>query len=186
MLKMMKTLGIVLGLMLCSNLALAQGKIAVISIQKAIINTEAAQGRLNEVRASAAYTESKKEFENLKKQGQDMFEKYQKDREVLSTEQRDEMERKMASIREDIEHVGRKLLAAEQEAGNEILQSMQGNAEQVIGDLIKNEGIGLLLNLDMQSPQQRQPLAWHADSSYDITGKVTDKLNQLDAAQKAP
>ncbi len=186
MVRLAKTFSIALVVMLCSSVTMAQGKIAVISIQKAILNTEAAQTRLNELRATADYVSSKTQFETLKKEGQDMFEKYKKDREVMSKEQRESMEKQMESRREDIEHVGRKLLAAEQEAGNRILVDMQADAETIIGEIIKNDGIGLLLNLDMQVPQQRQPLAWHADSSYDISAKVTDKLNQIAVAQEAP
>ena len=62
--------------------------------------------------------------------------------------------------------------AAEQAAGQALLQDMAPKVQEVLRELIATEGIGLLL--------QRGSVI-HADAGYSITAKVTDKLNQVAA-----
>ena len=66
--------------------------------------------------------------------------------------------------------VQQKLQQAEQQAGQGLLQELSPKVQQVLRDLIKAEGIGLLL---------QQQAVIHADAGYSITAKVTDKLNQM-------
>ncbi len=73
-------------------------------------------------------------------------------------------------MQEDLDHVVGKLQQAEQAAGQALLQEMAPKVQEVLRDIIKKEGIGLLL--------QRNAVV-HAEDSYSITAKVTDKLNQL-------
>ena len=69
MVRLIKILSMVIVLMTSAGQTMAQGKIAVLSIQKSILNTEAAQTRLNELRATEDYVTSKQQFEDLKKEG---------------------------------------------------------------------------------------------------------------------
>ena len=163
-----KTVLLVMAMAL-SSLVAAEGKIAVLSVQDAILNSDAAQSRLNGLRQQADYVENKKEFDNLRKEQQELFQKLQKDAAVMSPEQQAEQRKKLTEMRADYEHVGRKLQNAEQELAQALMQEMAPQVQQIVTELIKTEGIGLLLN--------RQS-AMHVDSSFSITAKVTDKLNQ--------
>jgi len=125
--------------------AMAEGKIAVVNLQEAIMQTDEAQGRLNGLLAQADFATDKAEFDRLK----------------------------IATKQADIEHVGRKLNTAQQELGQTLLQEMSPKVNAVLRDLIKSEGIGLLL---------QHNVVIHSDTSFNVTAKVTDKLNQ-NAAQ---
>ncbi|MEP5567961.1 MAG: OmpH family outer membrane protein [Halioglobus sp.] len=153
-------------------MAMAQGKIAVVNLQEAILQTDAAQKRLNEVRSGDDYKADKAEFDKLKAEFDDLVKKFQKDATVMSQEQQVAARQKLASKQSDLEHVTGKLQQAEQGAGQGLLQELSPKVQEVLRELITTEGIGLLL--------QRSSVI-HADAGYSITAKVTDKLNQLPA-----
>lgn len=153
-------------------LAMAQGKIAVVNLQEAILQTDAAQKRLTEVRNQEDYQADKSEFDKLKKEFDDLVQKFQKDAAVMSQEQQVAARQKLANKQSDLEHVTGKLQQAEQAAGQGLLQEMSPRVQEVLRELITTEGIGLLL--------QRSSVI-HADAGYSITAKVTDKLNQMPA-----
>jgi len=151
-------------------LAAAQGKIAVVNLQQAILQSDRAQAELETVRNQEDYRADKKEFDQLKEELDDLVQDFQKDAAVMSQEQQLAARKKLASKQSDLEHVAGKLQAAEQQTGQALLQEMSPMVQEVLRELIQTEGIGLLL--------QRESVI-HADPGYSITAKVTDKLNQL-------
>ena len=152
------------------TLGWAQGKIAVVNLQEAILQTDEAQKRLDAVRNEEDYKADKAEFDRLKEEFDELVKGFQKDAAVMSQEQQVAARQKLASKQADLEHVTGKLQKAEQAAGQSLLQEMSPKVQQVLRDLIKAEGIGLLL---------QQQAVIHADAGYSITAKVTDKLNQM-------
>lgn len=153
---------------------LAQGKIAVVNLQEAIIQSDAAQARLADVRNEEGYQADKAEFDRLKEELDQLVKDFQKDAAVMSQEQQAAARRNLTSKQSDLEYVAGKLQQAEQATGQALLQEMSPMVQEVLRDLISTEGIGLLL--------QRTSVI-HADPGYSITAKVTDKLNQLTASQ---
>lgn len=149
--------------------ALAQGKIAVVDLQVAIMQSDKAQARMEEVRGQEDYKADKDEFDELKEELDELVREFQKDAAVMSQEQQVAARKRLASKQADLEHVAGKLQQAEQTAGQAILQEMSPVVQEVLRELIQTEGIGLLL--------QRGSVI-HADPGYSITAKVTDKLNQ--------
>ena len=150
----------------------AQGKIAVVDLQEAILQTDTAQKRLEEIRNKPEFKTDKEEFDRLKKEMDDMVKKFQKDAAVMSQEQQTAARQKLASKQADLEHVVGKVQQTEQAAAQALLQELGPKVQEVLRELITSEGIGLLL--------QRGAVI-HADASYSITTKVTDKLNQAAA-----
>lgn len=161
-------------LLLAPLTALAQGKIAVVNLEQAILQSDPAQARLNEVRNEESYKADKKEFDSLKDELDNLVKDFQKDAAVMSQEQQLAARKRLASKQADLEHVAGKLQQAEQATGQALLQEMSPMVQDVLRELISTEGIGLLL--------QRSSVI-HADPGYSITAKVTDKLNQLAAAK---
>lgn len=150
----------------------AQGKIAVVDLQEAILQSDQAQKALEEVRSQRDYSEDKQEFDSIQEELEALVEEFQKDAAVMSQEQQMAARKRLASKQADLEHVTGKLQEAEQQAGQAILRQMSGQVQEILQDLIQSEGIGLLL--------QRQAVI-HADAGYSITAKVTDRLNQATA-----
>ena len=155
-------------------LGFAQGKIAVVNLQEAILQTDMAQKRLADVRDGDDYKADKAEFDRLKGEFDELLTGFQKDSAAMSQDQMVAARQKLANKQADLEHVTGKLQQAEQLAGQQLLQEMSPKVQEVLRELIATEGIGLLL--------QRASVI-HADAGYSITAKVTDKLNQLPAEQ---
>jgi len=156
-------------LSLFSGAALAQGKIAVLNLEEAIFNTEAAKAQLNALRQTPDYLENKKEAEDLKKKYETLAEQFNKNREVMSAEQEAEQARKIKEVGADLEFTVKKLQQSEREVANRIMREMMPKANNVVMELVKVEGIGLLLNAQA---------ALYSDAGYSLSAKVTDKLNQ--------
>jgi outer membrane protein len=154
--------------------ASAQGRIAVVNLEEAILQTDVAQARLNGLRTQDDYTADKAEMERLQAEREALIKELQNDLAVMSPEQQQAARKRMASKNADLEHVLRKLQKSEQELGQALLQEMTPKVQLVLRDLIQSEGIGLLL---------QQSSVIHADNGYSITAKVTDKLNQQAATE---
>jgi outer membrane protein len=159
----------VAGLTLVAGVAQAQGRVAVLDLQAAIINTEQAQSQFEQMRNTAEYKENKEELDDLVKNYEKVLEDFRKNREVMSAEQQQEQASRAQSMQADIEHVRKKLQNMEVQLAQRILQEMAPRAQKVVNELIQVEGIGLLL---------RAEAALHADVGYSLNAKVTDKLNQ--------
>ncbi|MFV0476389.1 MAG: OmpH family outer membrane protein [Parahaliea sp.] len=174
MLKSMKIMLLTLALLLPA-MSWAQGKIAVVNLEQAILQTDYAQKRLAAIRAQDDYKADKAEYDKLKAEFDKLLKDVQKDAAVMSQEQQRSARQKLANKQSDLEHVTGKLQNIEQSAGQALLQELSSPVQEVLRDLIEAEKIGLLL--------QRQSVI-HADASYSITSKVTDKLNQVIAKNK--
>jgi outer membrane protein len=152
-----------------SSWAMAQGKIAVLDTQAAILGTDEAQKRLKTLRDKPDFQANSKDLDRLKKEYNDIIAQLQKDLAVMSPEQKDKQRQKIEEKRGDIEHVVRKLQQAEQEVAQSLMQDMGPRLQKVVADIIKSDGIGILLD---------RRVALHVDNSYNITPKVTDQLNK--------
>jgi len=150
-------------------LAQAEGKIAVFSAQQAIMNADAAQAKVKEFQAQPNVAEKLEEFENLQKKYASAIEQFQKDLAMMSAEQKQSERKKITDMQADIQHVGRQLKQAEQEMAQALMQEFGPLLQPILADIVKKENIGLLLD---------KKAALHADTSFDITAKVTDRLNQ--------
>lgn len=157
------------------TLGWTEGKIAVVDVQGAILQTDYAQKKLGEVRAQADYKKNKAEYDRLKTEGEGLLKTFQKDAAVMSQEQKTAAQNKLGSLQEDLDHVASKLQQAEQGTGQALLQEMAPKVQEVLRDIIQKDGIALLL--------QRNAVI-HAEPGYSITQQLTDKLNELNAAKK--
>jgi len=171
--KFLKVMCASLVLAMIPTVASAQGRIAVVNLEEAILQTDEAQQRLNGMREAEDYMADKSELDRLQTEREAMIKELQNDMAVMSAEQQQAARKRVANKNADLEHVLRKLQQAEQELGQLLLSEMTPKVQAVLRDLIKSEGIGLLI--------QRSAVI-HADNGYSITAKVTDKLNQQAAS----
>ena len=150
------------------TLAVAQGKIAVVDLEAAILQSDYAQARLNEFETNEDFAADKAEFEGLRKELDQLVQDFQRDQAAMSEDQQVSARQKLASKQSDIEYVAKKLQSMQQQNGQRVFQELAPKAR----DIIATDGSGLLL---------QQQTVIHADLGYSITAKVTDKLNQLPA-----
>ena len=170
MLKFTKIFMFVLAMATFTAGANAAGKVAVLNIQRAILSTDLAQARLKELRDERDYKTNRKELEQLQKRYQKDVDKLNKELPVLSNEQKAARGQSIQAIRGDMEHVGRKLQAAEQALVQSVIQELGERMQKAIKTVVDKENIGLLLD--------SKSAIVVADNSFDITSKVTDRINK--------
>lgn len=173
MVKLFKVV-VLMGTMLAASLvgaqgAAPQGRVAVLNLDAAIYGTEEAQKRLKALDTQPDYDANKKQFDKLKKEYEDMVKQLQKDGAVMSQEQQMAQRKKLETKSSDLEHIRRKLMDAQQDVMQRVMQEMEPKLSKVLKELIKSENIGLLL--DARS-------AMHSDPGFNITSKVTEQLNK--------
>ncbi len=83
MIKRVQTI-VVIATLLAAGAVSAQGKIAVLSVQEAVFNTEIAKKRLKQLQKDEDYANEKKDFETLKKKVTKQIEGLKKDAAVMS------------------------------------------------------------------------------------------------------
>jgi outer membrane protein len=154
------------------TLGWTQGKIAVVDVQGAILQTDVAQKRVDEIRNEEEFKKNKAEYGRLQVEGEALLKTFQKDAAVMSQDQKIAAQKQLSSLQDDLDHVTGKLQQAEQSAGQALLEEMAPKVQEVLREIIEKDGIGLLL--------QRNAVI-HAEPSYSITAQLTDKLNQLSA-----
>jgi outer membrane protein len=165
-------------LLASSLLAHAEGKIAVVDFEKAIFNTAKVQAKVQQLQSDAEYKKNMEEIRSITTEGKRLTEKYQKELPTMSAQQKQKAETDLKGLQSDMEHVARKLKEAEESTIKPLMYEMQAQALNAAKEIIKTEGIGLLIN---GNPQ----LVLHADTSFDITAKVTDRLNKMGGAKPA-
>lgn len=168
----MKHLFLAVVLFTSSLMAFAEGKIAVVNFEDAILNTDRAQAKARELQADPEYKKNMDQAKIIQAEGKKLLEKYEKEAPTMGAQQKQKMEADLKSKQSDLEYIARKLKEAEATALKPLMYEMQFQATSIAKEIIDAEGIGLLLN---GNPQ----LVLHADTSFDITAKVTDKLNKL-------
>ena len=161
-------------LLVLPTLAMAQGKIAVVNLEEAILQTDLAQQRLAEFEKNEDFTSDKNEFESLREELDKLVQDFQRDKAAMSEDQMVAARQKVSSKNSDLEYVAKKLQTLQQQNAQRVFQELAPKAREVLRDIITTEQIGLLL--------QQQGVI-HADLGYSITAKVTDKLNQLPAEE---
>lgn len=148
----------------------AQGKIAVVNLEEAILQTDMAQKRLREIRSQEDFKDDQAELEKLKNEFDELVKKFQKDAAIMSQEQQVAARNRLQSKQADMEHVAGKLQKTRNIALQALIEEMEPYLDKVMQEIIAQDGIGLLLH--------RQSII-HADPGYSVTAKVTDKLNQV-------
>ncbi len=158
----------VAALVLVSSSVVAQGKIAVFNPQAAMFNTNIAKQRLTELRAKPEYAAIQAKFESLKVDMQELQKEAKTNGVTWSQEQLAANRKQMEYKRADLELAAKKLQAEEKAAMQRILQELGPKMQTVFNQLVTAEGIGLVLD---------SKAAHFAEASYDLTAKITDKLN---------
>lgn len=160
-----------------SAFSMAEGKVAVVNFEQAIMNTDFAQAKIAEIEADATFKSNMDEAKKIQEEGMKLAEKYQKEAPTMSASQKQALEKQIKEKQGDLEHVARKLQEVRNNLVQDIMQEMNATATKATRELIDAEGIGLLLN---GNPQ----IILHADTSFDISAKLTERLNRIHNSKK--
>lgn len=152
-----------------SSMAFADGKIAVLNINLAIQNTDLAQKRINDLRQTADYTELRAKLDSIDADLKKMNDDAEKNGVTWDQAKQIEFSKKRDYSLADRKLVIEKLQAEDRVLSQQIMQELGAKAQAALEQLIELEGIGLVLN---------SQTVIHADTSFDITAKLTDRINK--------
>ena len=111
-------------------------------------------------------------IESLEVELKAMVETYQKDRAVMSAQKREEEEKRIVEKQKDRNYIASKLQQAQKDWAEQSMESQAQNLTRVLQNLVDEQGIGMLIRADTG-------VVLHADSSFDISAQVTERLNQI-------
>ncbi|RMA78681.1 OmpH family outer membrane protein [Umboniibacter marinipuniceus] len=164
-----------------STSALAQGKVAVVDLNAAIMETDVAKMRIQELQAQADVQDVITQAETLMADIRTLQEEAQANSVTWSAERLQEQQAAIQSKSVDFQAAQTKLNDAQNRVVGALMQELRPRAGQAVQDLIQSEGIGLLLDKSAVYPvgrQQGAPIVLYVDTSFDLTPRVTEKLNQ--------
>ena len=152
-----------------SQPALGEIKIGVINVQGAIFASEEAKqftARMNE-----EFSDEQQALLALQTEGNTKIQQMQKDADVMSEAERRRVQQELESINNDLVYQRQKLQRQVDERQQEFLAGFDQKFQRAIEDLVRDE------DFDMIIPRQT---AIYVSDVYDVTRKVTEKLNSYD------
>ncbi len=166
---MMKKISIALVALVFSAVAAAEGKVVVFNMQAAIIQTDAAKKSLLALDADAEFSQMKAKFEGLRSDLMSLDKNAKTNGMTWSNEQKVDHRKKVEYKSADLKLAAEKLKAERNAVVKKIMQELGPKAKAALNEVVTAEGLGLVLD---------SSVAYWANASYDITAKVTAKLNK--------
>ena len=133
----------------------------VLNAEGAMLNTQYAKDAFKELEEDSDFVADKERLELLQSEGQELVEKFQKDNETLSDEQKQDKQN-------EIQFLANKLQTKQQEAAQAIVAALAQDFQAVLSELINAKKIELVV-----TPQS----LFYAKPELDITDDVTSGLD---------
>jgi outer membrane protein len=148
-------------------LAEAPQNVAVLDMAAALFNSDKAKAVDEQIKAETSEDEQK--VRNLAEQGRALQEKMQKDAAVMSDADKNKTQQQLEEINVQYQFLVQKLQNLLNERRQQFQQTYAPNLVQAIQEVVEEGKYDLVLRADA---------VLHFENSYDITAKVTEKLNQ--------
>lgn len=155
--------------LLASNVVLAQTPIVgVVNLEQALFNSQAAQelqAAINE-----EFKDDQERADRLNTELRDIATNAQRDESIMSDSEKRKVSSDAQEKQVQLQMIAERVQAALQQRNQSFIDSMRQNLSSAIETVVKEGGYNLVLNADSVA---------FFDNAYDITGKVTAKLNEL-------
>ena len=152
--------------------ALAEVKLAVVDVQSAILNSESAKKISAQI--SGEFTREQESIKKLQTDAAVLLERMQKDGEVMSEAEKRKVQQQIESINNDFVYERQKLQRSIEERQKELFAGIDQRVQTANNEIVLSDDYDIIL------PRQA---ALYVGDLYDITRKVTEKLNMIDAKQ---
>ena len=168
------TLTILAALMItlgASNASSADVNIAVVDVQSAILNSEEAKRLLAQIQQE--FKREEDEIRQLQSDAAKLLERLQKDADVMSETEKRRVQQEIEAKNNDFVYLRQRLQRQIEDRQGELFAGIDLKVQRAIEELVKSEKYDVIL------PRQA---ALYVGDVYNVTRKVTEKLNQFDAA----
>lgn len=155
--------------LLTANIALAQTPVVgVVNLEQALFNSQAAQelqAAINE-----EFKDDQERADRLNTELRDLAAKAQRDESIMSDSEKRKVSSDAQEKQVQLQMIAERVQGALQQRNQAFIDSMRQNLSSAIETVVKEGGYNLVLNADSVA---------FFDNAYDITGKVTAKINEL-------
>ena len=153
-----------------SSFAAAEVKIAVVDVQNAILQSEEAKRLLTQIQEEFKGEED--EIRKIQSEAAALLERMNKDADVMSDAEKRRLQQQIESMNNDFVYLRQKLQRQIEERQKELFTGIDSKVQKAIEELVLSEDYDMIL--------PRGAVLYVTDL-YNITRKVTEKLNQLDS-----
>lgn len=168
----MKTISKVLafaGLLLTSSVALAQQPVVgVVNLEQALFNSQVAKEM--QAAISEEFSDDQERAERLDTELRDLVARAQRDESIMSESEKRKINSDAQEKQVQLRLISERVQGALQERQQAFVDSQRQNLGAAIQAVVQEGGYTLVLNADSVA---------FFDNVYDISGKVTAKLNEL-------
>ena len=157
-----------LTLLLVAFSAPINAKTVVLNAEVAMLSTQYAQEAFKTLDEDAGFIADRERLELLQAEGQALVEKFQKDQEVLSDEEKLDMQKQLQDKQADIQFLSNKLQTKAQEVQQQVVGALTPTFQKVLGELITQKEYDMIV---------APGALLYADPDLDITDEVTALLD---------
>lgn len=173
--KLIITIALMFANLTLSSFALA-AKVVVLDLQQAILLTDVAKHRQQELAGSAEFNGLRAEAESLQEELKALEKKATTEGLTWSPEEKAENGKKAELIQRDLQHIMQKAQVTQQAMMQSIVQAVKEEyISEALTNIVKAEGIELVL---------RKEVSNFSTPESDITLKLANELNKRLAAEK--
>jgi len=157
-----------LTLLLVAFAAPINAKTVVLNAEVAMLSTQYAQEAFKTLDEDAGFMADRERLELLQAEGQALVEKFQKDQEVLSDDEKLDMQKQLQDKQADIQFLSNKLQTKAQEVQQQVVGTLTPTFQQVLGELITQKEYDMIV---------APGALLYADPDLDITEEVIAYLD---------
>jgi len=159
----------VIGCFLGASSVMADLNIAVLNVQQALSESEAAKRYA--VDSEKKFAPKIKEIQKIDAEATKLRDKFAKEGEKMAQDERERLDLEFSQKMRDLKVRTDEFNAQKQKADNETLQKLKPNLDKAIGEVIKQGNYDLVID--------RGALIYVKDGAHDITAQVTQYMNKL-------
>ena len=161
---------VVLGLgFLASATAIGEVKIAFVDVDRAVASSEAAKKLL--VQLQGEFSTDEDTIKSIQTDAAALLQRLQKDGEVMSEDEKRRLQQEIESLNNDFVYQRQKLQKEDTARQGELFAGTEVKVRKAIEDLVLENDYDMILP---------RATALYVGDLYDVTRKVTEKLNEMD------
>jgi outer membrane protein len=159
-------------MMFLSQSVLAEVKLAFVDVQRAILSTE--EAKRIQAQVAEEFKDEQAELRQISTDAAALMQRAQKDEEVMSADEKARISQELTDKDEEFKFRGERLQRQVNARQGELFGGMDVKLQKAIEALVLSEDYDVIL------PRNS---ALYVGDLYDITRKVTEKLNEMDKPQ---
>jgi len=164
--------GLVLALSVLSLTVSAEMKLAVVDVDRAIAGSEDAQKLLRQLQQEFSTDEDT--IKKIQTEAAELLQKMQKDSDVMSDSEKRRIQQEIESLNNDFVYQRQKLQKEVAARQSELFSGTEDKVRKAIEELVLENDYDMILP---------RAAALYVGDLYDVTRKVTEKLNEMNQPQ---